>query len=794
MNYLRIWITVIIATLGTFYSVANSHSISQQSFSCEINLNDIPKSLKAGAQSFIIEIKQEQQSYTVSNTNIPDLSLEHVFKQFIKYQEENTNKHLTLIITGDINKDSINHLLNIQFSNKYSVYSPSEKKVIGESSDNNNISLLVVYEDEITRTSADKIKKNLKYQDRFSKEPLNRLVLFSSQSSKSNEYLRNCINSWNTTGKLPNFIYSSHLPFQELNHIADSLNQVKRFSGEVVYNNSGLNEIYWNHARGVISPAQFSFPMLKSSAVYKPHKHGYKISPGEVIHHDFMSDNPRLFNAYDMREEDDLVYSFAFDGDQKNKMESNWNGSILKGAKFIKDRDRGTVLHFSKSNSFIDYGKKNSLNFNAPISISVWIKPYSIHDYNGIVGFGSSFSFKLHQASPDFTTATIRDHIVKDKIQVNKWTHLAVVFSPDYTVRFYINGTKVDEIVTSEINPNDHALVIGNNVWSEQFYGSIDDLKIWNRGLSQREVQQLYQQNIDGSHPTMLYTAASVILLVLILLYLQIRRKKKSKQPAQQVTSTDEPVSTSKLPEITTGIRLFGTFQWIVDGHEKSIPGFSPLLKQILTYLILSSLKSEQGVHVSQFTETFWPGFPPDKAKDNRGTNIKRLRKILQSFEGINIVYQDKKWKIDCADDLFVDIKAFQLYKARIKEQLDNQQLNMQDVKYLLFLIQPGNILQNTHAEWLDPFKNQLTEEVIELLTSIYQEIKNASNKEVATQLAKTMLLFDQLNEFALKVLLNELVSVGKHGMAKDEYNHFCKHYSALYGEDFSLSYQHLID
>ncbi|MCT4586295.1 MAG: hypothetical protein N4A71_00580 [Carboxylicivirga sp.] len=793
MQHLKLYISLFILLINTTYLLSNNTKpISEQSFSCELDLSNFAQSLKAGTQSLIIDLKKSQQNHIVNNTLLNNYTLTDWCKDLLSIQQPDSTPNI-LVITGDVDQDTIQNKLQELLLERYHLTRQTDT-IPGQSINNHTSPLLLVFEDEITKTSSKKINNNIKYHDRFTKDPLDKLVLFTSEKQSVNDYTKDCIDAWNTTGKRPNFIYSKYLSLDQLNAVADSLNKIKHFAGEVVYENYGLNEISWNHAKSVISPARFSFPMFEYSAVYKPNKHGYKISPGEVIHHTFMSDEHRIFNAYDMLPEDDLVYDLTFDGAFLNKLEANWSGSLIKGAEFIEDDQRGTVLHFSETNSFIDYGRKNTLDFNAPISISVWVKPDRFERFMSIIGFGSSFSFKLRYASPDFTTATIQDHIVNDSIQAKQWTHLAVVFSPDYTVRFFINGQMADEIATSEINPNNHALVIGNNVWSEQFYGSIDDLKIWNRGLSDQEITQLYLQSSDTGNYKVAYLMLILLVIATGVIILMVRKRKPTTIPSTPINQAESPVEKEEIALPANGLRIFGTFQWIVDGKVQSISGFSPLLKQIFTYLLLSSIKNDQGVPVAQFTETFWPGFPADKAKDNRGTNVKRLRKILQAFDGIDIVYHEKKWRIEVSNDLFVDIKTFGQYRLQIKEQLANKALNLKDVRFLLLLLQPGNILQNTHAEWLDPYKNQVTEEVIDLLMSIYDDVKSDTNKEINCQLAKTILQFDQLNEFALKVLVKELANAGKHGMAKDEYNRFCKHYAALYGEDFSMNYQQLTD
>jgi DNA-binding SARP family transcriptional activator len=794
----RLLIYLFLATCCFLNGKAQSTSIEEKVFVLETNAGNVATSLNNGAQAFLLELKKEQDKILLQNATFHP-SLATFCKNLNKYLQINaTRKPISLLLKGKIEPDSIIRTLQNTFGPSLWIHQPA-KIANMDSLRKQNKKVIAIFDTAISQTNNEIVRTEKHYDKRFSTDPLNKFLLFTSNADSSKQFSDDCLNVWNQCGKVPNFIHSSKLSRSQLIAIADSLNNTDRFMGEVTYNNKWLNKINWVHTHGAASPARFSFPMLKPSFVFRPYKHGYKISPEEVVHHGLLADERRLFSAYDMLPEDKLVYDFSFDDEALNKLEPGWAGSLVKDVDFVNDSERGKVLQLTKTNSFIDYGRDNTLNFNAPISISVWIKPDSLPDYMGIAGFGTSFSFKLLKESPDFTTATIKDHVCDAGINLHQWHHLVVVFNPNFTVSFYIDGEKKDEIETSEIKATRNSLVIGNNVWSEQFYGCIDELKIWNRGLSDREIQELYHHKPTVSNITFYLIALLFLIAIVVVIWLlRFKRDKNKVEELQPDIKEVQPVETPKEVESETlpqyGIRLFGTFQWLIEGKEQSIPGFTPLLKQILSYLILHSLKNEKGVHVSQLTETFWPGFAADKAKDNRGTNIKKLRKVLQSTEGINIVYKDKWWRAEIDANVFVDLNEYQKIRKRILDQRSNNLTNNGDLKSLLQLLQHGNILQQTHAEWLDEFKNQMTDEVIELLSMLYSQAKQTKNSDLNLMLAKTMFLFDQLNEEALKILLSELVLSGKHGQARNEYDSFCKNFKSLYNEKFSVEYQNLIE
>jgi hypothetical protein len=73
---------------------------------------------------------------------------------------------------------------------------------------------------------------------------------------------------------------------------------------------------------------------------------------------------------------------------------------------------------------------------------------------------------------------------------VNAWTHLALTYNGT-TLRLYVNGIQVrSQAVSGTIETNSSPLRIGgNSPYGEYFIGRIDEIRIYNRALSQAEIQ-----------------------------------------------------------------------------------------------------------------------------------------------------------------------------------------------------------------------------------------------------------------------------------------------------------------
>jgi two-component SAPR family response regulator len=208
---------------------------------------------------------------------------------------------------------------------------------------------------------------------------------------------------------------------------------------------------------------------------------------------------------------------------------------------------------------------------------------------------------------------------------------------------------------------------------------------------------------------------------------------------------------------------------------------------------VLSVIDEKDGVTTNNLTDTFWPGVSKLKAKENRNGNIRKLRKVLSQMEGLQVVFENKKWYAVTSHNFEIDIYKYKELKERIALKLNQGRVFVEELEVFLELLKKGNVLQNTQVEWVDFYKNKISNEVENLLSKVYKSQQEKFSIELNIKIAKTILLFDNLNEDALKILISEFVASGKHGLAKNAYSTFSKNYEALYAEPFNSNYQSFV-
>lgn len=196
-----------------------------------------------------------------------------------------------------------------------------------------------------------------------------------------------------------------------------------------------------------------------------------------------------------------LAAYWPFNGDA-NDSSGNGNNGTVNGATLTTDRFGRSGYAYSFTNpSWIDFGNiLNEVFTTNTYSISVWysqtVQAYGStinkwYDVNASVNnafWMGPFGFCTDTPSHSCTNLTLPP--------INKWTHDVAVLN-NGTLNFYRNGTLVYTQTGYGSQSSDESLTIGINALHQsqyQYYGSIGDIRIYNRALSAAEVGALYHE------------------------------------------------------------------------------------------------------------------------------------------------------------------------------------------------------------------------------------------------------------------------------------------------------------
>ncbi|UCE74638.1 MAG: right-handed parallel beta-helix repeat-containing protein, partial [Methanomassiliicoccales archaeon] len=185
------------------------------------------------------------------------------------------------------------------------------------------------------------------------------------------------------------------------------------------------------------------------------------------------------------------------------------NGVTTTTGKFKRAGD----FEFS-NNQYIDIPSSDSLNISKNITIEAWI---NLESYTGkhitIVDKGGAYGMMVRQNSNIvqmniFTGGLWIARFSETVIPLGQWTYVAGTFdSESGLARIYVNGVEEygddhDNPRVGEIEITSYPLCIGENPhpsWSDRcFDGLIDEVAIYNRTLSPREIFDRFQVSQNG--------------------------------------------------------------------------------------------------------------------------------------------------------------------------------------------------------------------------------------------------------------------------------------------------------
>ena len=228
---------------------------------------------------------------------------------------------------------------------------------------------------------------------------------------------------------------------------------------------------------------------------------------------------------------------------------------------------------------------------------------------------------------------------------------------------------------------------------------------------------------------------------------------------------------------------FFGGFRVIDKEGNDITSSFTPTLKSLLILLILYTGRDPKGIIGHKLIQLLWYDKTEESAKNNRNVYMSKLRNLLEKVGDIKILNQNGFWSIQFENGTICDyLEALYLYNKN----------NSPDLEKLLELLLRGMMLPNVEADWIDTFKNDFSNDTIDLLCRLLKQ-EDLSDM-LKLQIADTLFQHDYINEEALSVKCRILCQQGKKGLANTVYNTFCKEYAALLGTPYKYSLIEIID
>ncbi len=222
---------------------------------------------------------------------------------------------------------------------------------------------------------------------------------------------------------------------------------------------------------------------------------------------------------------------------------------------------------------------------------------------------------------------------------------------------------------------------------------------------------------------------------------------------------------------------MLGGFHVIDNGGTDITASFSPVLLQLLSIFVLYT-SEKNGLTNAILKELLWPDKSDESFNNNKGVNIRKLRKLLAEVGNISIVSDTGVWTIKDESALCDYMVARQKLRSSKRDDIIDVAMR-------------GQLLPEYHFDWMDSFKAGYTDLVISSLSDNFSP--ESSSPELIVRVADARLKFDSLDEDAVLMKCRACISMGKAGTAKAVFEHFIDEYKTVMGEQFGTGFSEFL-
>ena len=277
------------------------------------------------------------------------------------------------------------------------------------------------------------------------------------------------------------------------------------------------------------------------------------------------------------------------------------------------------------------------------------------------------------------------------------------------------------------------------------------------------------------------YTYIILITLTLFLGFLIVKRLKVKRK-----STINKKESKIKLKKIVQKrdfqILFFGGFQ-IFDSKGIDITGmFSPLLKELFLLIYLYTYKDDKGISSGKLKEILWYDKNDRKAQNNRAVNTTKLKRILENVGELTISKKTGYWRIENNTTIQFNDYSF------INTTILSKKSNKQDVIQLISIIKRGAFLNNLEYQWLDRFRQTVTDSIIDYLTDYVSTYRKEEDLNLLIEISQCLYNFDSVNEISLYLKCRVYNTKGNHKIVDETYKKFSAEYKLLYGQKFKYT------
>jgi glucose/arabinose dehydrogenase len=222
---------------------------------------------------------------------------------------------------------------------------------------------------------------------------------------------------------------------------------------------------------------------------------------------------PRLVARYRARPQG-LVAGYGFEegsGSVTADYSAHGNtGSLAGGAAWTAAGRFGRALTFNGSSSVVSAADSPSLALAPGMTLQAWVRPTAAGGTRAVVvkegSSGPAFALYAGTGNGGPTGSALLDGTVRtvataQPLPLNAWSHLALAYD-GAALLLYVNGTPVASTpATGSLPTSSGPLRIGTTASGQAFAGQLDEVRVYDRGLSTAEIGTDLASPVVRSYP-----------------------------------------------------------------------------------------------------------------------------------------------------------------------------------------------------------------------------------------------------------------------------------------------------
>lgn len=256
----------------------------------------------------------------------------------------------------------------------------------------------------------------------------------------------------------------------------------------------------------------------------------------------------------------------------------------------------------------------------------------------------------------------------------------------------------------------------------------------------------------------------------------------RRRHPRIIVTDNSKPEAEGIQPNT---IYLFGHFTACGRNGRDISHLFTDKLRVLFCLILQHS--AEGGISSQQLGYEMWGDKTPEKIKNSKSVAINHLRRALKEFEGVTLVYEAGKFKLNILPTSHNDLRTepdFHCDYLLLLNLLNDDSTSLYERRSaILDIVCRGKFLALIDTPVLDTFKSNTEQMLLKPLTTLMNAAVEQSDYTSALRCVKCIFYIDPTNETAFHTQTRVLKRLGKTMELQDAIIHYNETYKKMYGE-----------